>query len=554
MKKVLLCAINSKFIHTSLSVRSLYHYAKDASVLFKEFTINESPYSVMSYIYNARCTSVLFSCYIWNIKFVLEVCSILKEVSPDTEIILGGPEVSYDSEEILKKYPFIDAVIFGEGEETFKEYLQKGTNIEGFTLRKENNVIKNSARELIQNLALLPFPYSDEDLIENKNKILYYESSRGCPFSCSYCISSTIHSLRLKPVELVKKELEIFINHKVKIVKFVDRTFNADKKRTKELLEFLIDNAKDTTFHFEVAADILDDELLLLLKKAQKGLFQFEIGVQTTNEKTLCEIDRKTSFEKISQNVGKIKEYNNIHLHLDLIAGLPYENLQSFIKSFNDVLNLGADSVQLGFLKLLKGTKIRKQENAFGYKFTSTPPYEVLSNDFLSFDDIILLKGIDFVLDKFHNQAGFEKSIEFLKKTFPSPFELFKSLYIFMKDKDYLGIGIAKQTLYTILSNFNTEDLFLDILKFDFLQNNKPQSVPWSKEQYDNSLLKLRFEILSEEFIIDNLPEYQGIDKREIIKFVHFEKFAYDILGNCEKRDNIILFDKKYNRNVVLRS
>lgn len=552
---VLLCAINSKYIHTSLSVRALYHYVNDSRVLFREFTINENSYGVMSDIYALKCKAVLFSCYIWNIEFVLEVASMLKSVSPHTQIILGGPEVSYTSESIMQEYKFIDGIIRGEGEETFKEYLAKGIDIDGITHRKNSTVIKNPDRNLISDLGTLPFPYAEDDLLQNREKLLYYESSRGCPFNCSYCISSTLHSVRFKPIEIVKEDLLKFINSGAKIVKFVDRTFNADKKRTAKLLQFLIDNAKNTTFHFEVAADILNDEIIKILQASPKGLFQLEIGVQSTNPTTIAAIDRKTNFEKISQNVKKLLLNKNIHIHLDLIAGLPYEDINTFKKSFDDVFALGADAVQLGFLKLLHGTKIRSQENEFNYKFTHKPPYEVLANDFLSFDDISLLKGLDMVIDKFYNSTGFEHSMKYLLQRESSPFEFFTKLYMFVKEKGYERIGISKQTLYSILADFQPDDkLFRDILKLDFLLNNKPQDMPWFLQPYDRALLKRRFEILNEEFIQENLSEYENTDAREIVKTVHFDRFYYDVLGNLSKKDNIIIFDRKYNKTIVIRS
>lgn len=550
---VLLCALNTKYVHTSLSVRTLYHYINDERVLFREFTINENPYDVMSDIYSQNCESVLFSCYIWNIEFVADVADMLKQVSPNTQIIFGGPEVSYNSEEVLEKYPFVDAVIRGEGEETFKEYLEKGIDISGVTLRKNGKIIKNSDRPLIDDLSKLPFPYSDEDLKENKGKLVYYESSRGCPFNCSYCLSSTIHSLRFKDIDIVKKELKIFIDNDIKIVKLVDRTFNADKKRTVELLRFLIDNSKNTTFHFEVAADIIDEELLIVLETAPKGLFQLEVGVQSTNNETICAIDRKTNFEKLSDNVRKILSFKNIHVHLDLIAGLPYEDITSFKKSFDDVFALSGDVVQLGFLKLLHGTKIRAQEKEFEYRFTQKPPYEVLENKFLSFDDICILKGMDMVIDKFYNSGGFENSMKYLLSKRSSAFEFFKELYLFYKEKGYERIGISKQKLYDILWDFNHGDrLFNDILKLDFLINNKPASMSFAIKEYDRNLLKERFEILTEDFILENLKEYKDTDVREIIKTVHFERFDFDVLGDYCEHDCIIIFDRKYERQISL--
>lgn len=552
-KNILLCAINSKYIHTSLSVRELYHYANDKRVNFKEFTINEKPYDIMSTIYELKCDAVLFSCYIWNIECVLEVSQLLKEVSPNTQIILGGPEVSYNSEEILQKYYFIDAIMRGEGEKTFKAYLECGMDIDGVTLRKDGQIVKNKDRDIIEDLSILPFPYSDEDLEENKNKLLYYESSRGCPFRCSYCLSSVSHKLRIKDIEIVKNELLEFIKHNVRIVKFVDRTFNADKKRTVELLKFLIKNASNTTFHFEVAADIIDDELLSVLESTPKGLFQFEIGVQSTNKCTISAVDRKMDFNKLSYVVYKIKSFNNIHIHLDLIAGLPYEDLNSFKKSFDDVFMLLPDMLQLGFLKLLYGTKIRRQKDEFNYKHTQKPPYEVLSNKFLSFDDIKLLKGIDLVVDKFYNSGNFKNSLKYLLKEYNSPFDFFQKLYEFYKSNGYQKVGISKEGLYDILYLFNKNDeLFCDILKLDFLLNNKPRIMKWNLRGYDKDFIKKRLEILTEEFVEKNLPHYIGTDARDIIKTVHFEPFDYDVLGDCKKLYNVILFDNKYGKTVKI--
>ncbi len=550
-KKILLCAINSKYIHTSLSVRELYHYANSKEVQFKEFTINEKPYDIMSTIYELKCDAVLFSCYIWNIECVLEVAQLLKEVLPDIQIILGGPEVSYNSEDVMHKYDFIDAIMRGEGELTFKEYLERGIDIDGVTLRKDGQIVKNNDRAIIDDLSVLPFPYSDDDLEENKNKLIYYESSRGCPFKCSYCLSSVSHKLRLKNIEIVKKELLKFIEHNVKIVKFVDRTFNADKKRTVELLNFLIQNASDTTFHFEVAADIIDDELLSVLESAPKGLFQFEIGVQSTNKCTISAIDRKMDFNKLSYVVEKIKAFNNTHIHLDLIAGLPYEDLNSFKNSFDDVFLLLPDMLQLGFLKLLYGTKIRRQKDEFNYKHTQKPPYEVLSNKFLSFDDIKLLKGIDLVVDKFYNSGNFKYSLKYLLKEYSSPFDFFKKLYEFYKSEGCHKVGISKEGLYDILYLYNKNDnLFCDILKLDFLLNNKPRIMKWNLRGYDKDLQKKRLEILTEEFVKKHLPQYIGADARNIIKTVHFEGFDYDVLGDGKKMYNVILLDNKYG-NVV---
>lgn len=548
--KVLLVAINAKYIHTSLSVRALKAYVANDDVEFAEYTINERAEDILRGIYGKHAGAVLFSCYIWNIGMCLDIAERLKKVSPKTKIIFGGPEVSFD-DEYMQRYDFIDAVMRGEGEETFKEWLEKGEDIKGMTYRLGNRIIHNDDRELLHDLSKLPFPYTDEDIERNKGKLIYYESSRGCPFRCSYCLSSLARNVRFRSMDKVKEELLFFIRHKVKIVKFVDRTFNADRKRTCEMIEFLIDNADETTFHFEIAADLINDEMIDLLKKAPDGLFQLEIGVQSTNDKTIKAIDRKTDFERICSAVKRVQSAGGVHIHLDLIAGLPYEDINSFKKSFDDVFALRPDELQLGFLKLLRGTKIRADDKEYGYRYYSKPPYEVLGNDFMSYDDILLLKGIEEVFDKYYNSAVFKGAMEYLLSKNSSPFEMFKSLWEFYERGGYNTAGQSRNSLYEILSHFCADEIFLDILKLDYFMNNKGANTPsWALGGFNRNLLRERFEILTEEFIEEELPEYKGIAPKEIIKTVHFEEFEYDVMGDMQKRKNIIAFDNKYNRRV----
>lgn len=549
--KVLLVAVNAKYIHTSLSVRTLKMYANADNVEIAEYTINERVSDILRSIFLKKADAVLFSCYIWNIEMCLEIAQMLKKVSPDTRIVFGGPEVSYDDCEYMKQYNFIDAIIRGEGEMTFKEWLEKGECVDGITYRQGDEIIRNKDRENIADLSSIPFPYTAEDIEKNKGKLIYYESSRGCPFRCSYCLSSTTHNVRFRDTELVKAELMFFAEHNVRIVKFVDRTFNADRKRTAELVKFLIDNAKNTTFHFEIAADLINDELAELFRTAPKGLFQLEIGVQSTNDTTIKAIDRKTDFDKIKKTVNVLKGANGVHLHLDLIAGLPFENLDSFKKSFDDVFALRPDELQLGFLKLLRGTKIRREEQKYGYEYNSKPPYEILKNDFVSYDDILLLKGVEEVFEKYYNSGAFRETMEYLLKKQVSPFELFEKLWLFYEKNGCNTVGQSRNSLYEILSHFCDEELFRDILKLDYFTYNKGVSTPkWSLSPCDKTLLKGRFEILTEEFVAENLPEYVGILPKEIVKNIHFERFEYDVLADCKKRKCIIIFDNKYNRRI----
>lgn len=549
--KALLVAINAKYIHTSLSVRTLKAYAASSDVAIAEYTINERTEDILRCIYMKNAEAVLFSCYIWNIGVCLDIADMLKKISPDTKIIFGGPEVSFDDVDYMKKYDFIDAIMRGEGEETFKEWLVKGEDIKGITYRKNGEIIQNDDRELIHDITSIPFPYTDEDIENNSGKLIYYESSRGCPFRCSYCLSSTTHSVRFRDMDVVKNELMFFVRHNVRIVKFVDRTFNADRERTCEMVKFLIDNAKNTTFHFEVAADLINDELVELFKKAPASLFQLEIGVQSTNDNTIRAIDRKTDFEMIKRAVNLVKQAGGVHMHLDLIAGLPFEDISSFKKSFDDVFALRPDVLQLGFLKLLRGTKIRNEEEKYGYKYNSKPPYEILKNDFISYDDILLLKGIEEVFEKYYNSGVFSNSMEYLLAKYNSKYDFFKDLWVFYSTNGYNTVGQSRNNLYEILSKFSDDGLFLDILKLDYFTFNKGVNTPkWSLREYDRGLLKERFEILTEEFIAENLKEYVEMPVKEVVKHLQFEVFEYDVLCDNEKRENIILFDNKYNRRI----
>ncbi len=542
--KALLVGINAKYIHTSLSVRTLCTYADNPDLSWTEYNINEDAAFVCADIYNRHAEAVFFSCYIWNIEFVLKTARRLKSISPRTLIVLGGPEVSYAAEEYMQSNPFIDAIIRGEGEETVKCIISTGTlNHKGVTYR-DTKITANKARELISDISLIPFPYTEEDIELNKNKLIYYESSRGCPFNCSYCLSSTEHSVRFRDLELVFKELKFFIEHKVKIVKFTDRTFNANKSRTKKLLRFLIDNADETTFHFEVAADLLDKETLDILSSAPKGLFQLEIGVQSTNPKTLEAIDRKADTQKIADAVKAVRSFGNIHTHLDLIAGLPYEDFESFKNSFNEVYAMEPHVIQLGFLKLLHGTKIRAEET--NDIFTAEPPYEVLQTDYISYDELLQLKAVEDIVEKYYNSNAFEKSVEYLVKLYDKPFDFFEALAGFYAENSFDTIGIARDRLYEILLDFASKTnadipYFTELLLFDYLCSNKPRTPEWANR---TPVGKERFDILTEEFITEKLPEYSKLPVKEIIKQLHFERFF-----NPER---ILIFDKKYNRIITV--
>lgn len=545
-KNYLLVGINAKYIHTALAVRTLCAYAADPRVSWCEYNINENIESVCADIYMRMAGTVLFSCYIWNIEFIIKTARRLKLAAPETRIIFGGPEVSYAAPEYMEKYDFIDGIIRGEGEETLKRIVGTGTlDHKGVTFRSgDGKIISCPPRRPLSDLSAVPFPYTAEDIEKNKNKLIYYESSRGCPFGCSYCLSSAESGLRFRPLGTVFKELDFFISHNVKIVKFTDRTFNADKNRAEAIIKFLIDRSPKTTFHFEAAADLLSGSTLSLLGSAPKGLFQLEIGVQSTNEQTLEAINRKTDTAKIAHAVKTLHAFGNIHTHLDLIAGLPLENYESFRKSFNDVFDMEPDVIQLGFLKLLHGTEIRKSPAVY----TADPPYEVLSTPYISYPELIKLKGVEDIVEKYHNSGAFTRSLRFLRPYFAAPFDMFEVLADFYSANGLDKIGISRDSLYRLLLDFAGTlkgvplPRFTDILLFDYLKNNKPRTPSWAKRE---PVGKERFELLSGDFVERYLPEYRGMSPKEIIKHVHFERFFFP--------ERTVLFDNEHGRTVNIK-
>ncbi len=535
--KPLLIGINSKFTHTSLSVRTLS--ANSGGTEFCEFTINENVLDVAGSIYTKLSDVLCFSCYIWNMEYVIKLASTLKKMLPEALIIFGGPEVSYCAIEVLEKYPFVNAVIRGEGEETFNELTQNNfsfENVKGVTYR-ENEIVENPDRAPIENFDTLQFPYTKEDLIKNKGKLIYYESSRGCPFGCSYCLSSAQRGVRFKSIEKVKEELQFLIDARPSTIKFVDRTFNAHPGRTFELIKYMMDRGEGTTFHFEIEAHSISDEFLELVSKAPEGMFRFEIGIQSTNPDTLSAINRNPDVERLLSNIKKIISTGNVHVHLDLIAGLPFETYDIFKKSFNHVMSLESDVVQLGFLKLLKGTKIRHEENKFSYKYTDFPPYEIISNVYITCDEIIKLKKIEVLVDKYFNSGAFKGALWYMKDVFGDYMSLFEGLCSFFEKHGYFDLNHSRDGLYDILAQFGKDDkLFLNILKFDYFTNTKNASTPhWSNEPYNIALHKKRTEII-EENRDGVFSVFYDSPVRDILKNVHFEEFSFNPIDKREEK------------------
>jgi len=418
--QVLLSTLNARYTHSSLAMAYLKEACIDENwkLAVREFTINDNSADIMAEIYRYHPSVLCFSCYIWNIKQILQICTDYKSVDSDCIIILGGPEVSFNTREFLRDNRSIDIIIRGEGELALKEVLlsilnkTKLANIEGITYRCDDEVIQNCDRELIKDMSLIKSPYYG-DMSYFNNKMVYYETSRGCPFNCSYCISSTFKGVRFFPMDRVKKDLEFLIKSGIKRVKFVDRTFNSNEKRAIEIMQFILDQNGKTSFHFEIYADLFSEDMLRFLKDVPLGIFDFEIGVQSTCLEALKAVRRRSDWDKLVNNVKQIKSYNNIHLHLDLIAGLPYEDYQRFGISFNDVYSLEPDVIQLGFLKLLKGSELHRQKDAYAYRYQSLAPYQVLSNSFMAYDDIIRLIDIEEVLEKYYNSGNMQYTFRF---------------------------------------------------------------------------------------------------------------------------------------------
>ena len=460
--KILLAACNAKYIHSNLAVYDLQAYASEYTdyVILKEYTINQQKDDIMRDIYLEHPDVVCVSCYIWNISFVKELMADLAKILPDADFWAGGPEVSYDAEKFLSENPEFTGVMVGEGEETFQElsgyYVKKNPekleNITGICYRDGEKIIHNGWRQ-IMDLSSIPFIY--KDLSEFKNRIIYYESSRGCPFSCSYCLSSVDKKLRFRDIEMVKKELQFFIDHKVPQVKFVDRTFNCKHDHAMAIWKYINDHDNGVTnFHFEISADLLREEELQEMSTMRPGLIQLEIGVQSTNPDTIKAIHRTMDFEKLKGIVDRIHSFGNIHQHLDLIAGLPYEDYDSFRNSFNDVYALKPQQLQLGFLKVLKGSHMMEMCREYGIVYKNREPYEVLSTKWLDYGHVLKLKNVENMVEVYYNSGQFQKTLEYAESFFPDAFSIYEGLGIFYMEKGYGDVSHTRMRRYEILLEY----------------------------------------------------------------------------------------------------
>ena len=553
--KVLLTTLNSKFIHSNLAIRYLKAFCRELPVEIKiqEFTINDNLEKVLGQIYREEPDVLCFSCYIWNITETLMLIDSLKKILPSCKIVLGGPEVSFDSYKLMKEHPTIDIIVRGEGEETFLELMKSMIvgdsldGVKGLTFRQGNDICENEERPIIRDLDKIPFPYDMDEkgnIIGLDNKIIYYETSRGCPFNCQYCLSSVTSGVRFFSLERVKRDLEIFRKTKVPQVKLVDRTFNCNPSRAMEIFKMIMEMKGNTNFHFEMCGDLISDEMLKLLEQASPGLFQFEIGVQSTHEGTLKAIKRKTNFRKLAKTVETLRKNRNIHLHLDLIAGLPEEDYTSFRQSFNDVYMLQPDKLQLGFLKLLKGSGLRNNAGQWDYKYTTYPPYEVLKNKYISYRELLKLKGIEDLVEKYYNSHRFKHGLDYLVHYFDdNPFAFFESFNRHWEEHGYHQVSHTLVQLYDILLEFveglpNIEkDLVKDIVKFDYVSQGKPGTYPKKllEELPKEIREKINLFFRDKENIARYLPEYEGLTGKQVARAAHIEIFRYDIPSGIEK-------------------
>ena len=460
--KILLAACNAKYIHSNLAVYDLQAYASDYAdhIVLKEYTINQQKDDIMRDIYLEHPDVVCVSCYIWNLSFVKELMADLIKILPGADFWAGGPEVSYDAEKFLTENSEFKGVMVGEGEETFKElagyYVEKNPqnlkDMTGICYRDGDQIIHNGWRH-IMDLSSIPFIY--KDLSEFKNRIIYYESSRGCPFSCSYCLSSIDKKLRFRDTETVKKELQFFIDNKVPQVKFVDRTFNCKHDHAMAIWKYINEHDNGVTnFHFEISADLLREEELQEMSTMRPGLIQLEIGVQSTNPDTIKAIHRTMDFEKLKGIVDRIHSFGNIHQHLDLIAGLPYEDYDSFRNSFNDVYALKPQQLQLGFLKVLKGSHMMEMCREYGIVYKTQEPYEVLSTKWLDYDHVLKLKTVENMVEVYYNSGQFQNTLEYLENFFQDAFSIYERLGSFYMEKGYGDVSHTRMRRYEILLEF----------------------------------------------------------------------------------------------------
>lgn len=556
--KFLLAALNAKYIHSNLAIYSLRAYCPEfkENTELAEYTINDDPWHILGDIFRRGPDALAFSCYIWNIREVELLLDELGKVLPGTELWLGGPEASYRAQELLIRHPHLKGIMAGEGERTFRQLMEHyvlGTRqldrVQSLVWRDGNRIFQNPQGEPLS-LSELPFPYEDGNTEDFENRIVYYESSRGCPFSCSYCLSSIDKKLRFRELSLVKRELQFFLDRRTAQVKFVDRTFNVWHEHAAEIWRYIKEHDNGiTNFHFEISADLLTADELALLGQMRPGLIQLEIGVQSTNPKTAREIRRQARTDKIRQAVEILCRKRNIHIHLDLIAGLPCEDYESFCRSFNEVYAMRPDNLQLGFLKVLPGTEMEQRAEEYGLVYQSVPNYEVLSTKWISYGELLLLKDVEDMVEVYYNSAQFTASIRLLLAYFNTPYDMYKALAEYYRRGGLAGKKQNRLERYEILLSFAEDFLepedrvyFRECLVYDlYLRENRKSRPDFAKEpgKYREGISAFyKTEARERRY----LPDYMGCDGKQLARQTHLEHFSRNPVTGT-RQEVFLLFD-----------
>ena len=572
MSDILLVGINAKFIHTNLAIRTLKANARECAdhVELAEYTINHRREEIFQRIYEKKPWVIGFSCYLWNIEYVLSIACDLKKILPGVVVVVGGPEVAYCPEEILTKYDYIDIVMVGEGEKTFYEYARRVIqadnpheilleDIAGLVYRDGEDFYRTSPRKAME-MDELVFPYRDEDMNELEHRILYYESIRGCPFSCSYCLSSIEKSVRIKSPEKTEEELDFFLRHKVPQVKFVDRTFNCNRDYAHRIWKYIGEHDNGVTnFHFEIAGDLLREEDLSLLGTFRPGLVQFEIGVQSTNPDTIKAIRRRLNLEQLQNNIARVHQKRNIHQHLDLIAGLPYEDYRSFRNSFNDVYAMKPDQFQLGFLKVLDGSYMNEVKGEYEVRYSSQPPYEVFSTRWLPYEDVLKLKQVEEMVEVYYNSFQFAASMAYLKQFFETPFDMYLQMGEYYKRNELYERKHSRVQRYEILWSFVENELMLnnvekelfrevltyDLYRRDYVKNPPKFVIPRDEER--KKRIRSFFDRECQE--PQTLRGYDGFVTKQLFHMIYMNLFTVDYEALMERgviksvKPRFLLFD-----------
>ncbi|MDI6605262.1 MAG: B12-binding domain-containing radical SAM protein [Thermoanaerobacteraceae bacterium] len=551
----LLVGLNAKFYHTNLAIRNIKKYCGFSNIDIFEATINDNIDYVLEKTLETGADIIGFSCYIWNIEMVLYLSENIKKINPEIIIIFGGPEVSYDILNLLKNN-FVDYIVIGEGERAFKELLYglEGkidiNKINGIAYCVDGKIIVQSWEDYV-NLDEIPMAYEkDEDL---NNRLVYYETSRGCPFRCSYCLSSLDNKLRYVSIDKVRQDLKWFSDKKVKIVKLIDRSFNSNLKRAEDILSCIKALPEGTIFHFEINPELVNREFIKSLKGLEDRI-QFEVGVQTTNPQSLEEISRTSDVKRTLEGVKMLHDAG-IKLHVDLIAGLPFDNFFTFSSSFDDVYNLNPNEIQLGFLKLLKGTLLREKAEKYGIVYDSKPPYEILYNKDINYQELRILKGIAFLVNKYYNSGKFVNTLKYLTDKFNRPFEFYLSLYKYWKDNELIYKNHSLKSLYDIIYEFSKKHMDVDIhllkdlIKFDFMYFNKDKELPVRLKDSDKNMLNyIKNYIRDEDWLKDNLPQVLCLSSLDRAKKISYGYFKYDIADENKKKDLCCIFFHDINK------